>query len=404
MISWTNGNSSGGFMKKNQVIIILLIVFAALIIFSSRDNRLDSLPELQVIKPDTSSKEADQKRLQLNNEICELRNNSITDAIQIVSPAVVSVNVIKTEVVNRFLNPFENPFFGFFGNVPYKREVKGIGSGVIFSDQGYIITNAHVVEGATQIKVILSDNRQFEAELIGLDAVHDIAIIKIEGEENLPLAKLGSSCGLIMGEWVIAVGNPYGFLLKDSKPSVSVGVISALGRDFAPNQDGKIYKKMIQTDAAINPGNSGGPLVNVLGEVIGINSFIFSESGGSIGIGFAIPIDSVKKLADELIRYGKIREIWYGFKVQEITPVIASYLELKSMDGVLVSFLDAGGPADKAGLKKGDIIKKINQSIIKTTDDAELAVTDISVGDKMVLEVLRDSKTYKVSIDAVEYK
>jgi len=207
-----------------------------------------------------------------------------------------------------------------------------------------------------------------------------------------------------MGEWAIAVGNPYGFLLKDSKPSVSVGVISALNRDFAPNEDGKIYKKMIQTDAAINPGNSGGPLVNVMGEVIGINSFIFSESGGSIGIGFAIPIDSVKKIADELIKYGKIREIWYGFKVQEITPVIASYLGLNSSDGVLVAQLDKNGPAEKAGLKKGDIINKINKYQIKTTDDAEIAVTDVSVGDKMNLEIIRDTKPLSIEIDAVEYK
>jgi serine protease Do len=234
--------------------------------------------------------------------------------------------------------------------------------------------------------------------------VHDIAIVKIKDGSDLPIAKLGSSCGLIMGEWAIAVGNPYGFLLKDSKPSVSVGVISALNRDFAPNEDGKIYKKMIQTDAAINPGNSGGPLVNVMGEVIGINSFIFSESGGSIGIGFAIPIDSVKKIADELIKYGKIRDIWYGFKVQEISPVIASYLGLKTTDGVLVAHLDNNGPAEKAGLKKGDIISQINKYEIKTTDDAELAVTDVSVGDKMTMIVLRDKKTLSIVIDAVEYK
>jgi len=393
-------------MRKYEVIIILIVVFGILLIWGLRNEKRVSLAELQVNK--ASGTRIDQyasyeDRMALNDEICEVRHNAITNAIQIVSPAVVSVNVIKTETVNRYMNPFENPFFGFFGNVPYKREVKGIGSGVIFNSDGYIITNAHVVEGATQTKIILSDSRQFDGKLIGLDSVHDIAIVKIEGED-LPSARLGSSCGLIMGEWVIAVGNPYGFLLKDSKPSVSVGVISALNRDFAPNEDGKIYKKMIQTDAAINPGNSGGPLVNVLGEVIGINSFIFSESGGSIGIGFAIPVDSVKKLADELIKYGKIRDIWYGFKVQEITPVIASYLGLKSMDGVLVAYLDDNGPADKAGLKKGDIIHKINQYSIKTTDDAELAVTDISVGDKMTIDVSRGDKTYTVTINAVEYK
>jgi serine protease Do len=394
-------------MRKFEVIIILIIVFGSLIVLGIRDRDKQSLPELKVdtITGEVLEEYADSdQRFALNEELCESRHNAITTAIQIVSPAVVSVNVIKTEIVNRYLNPFDNPFFGFFKNVPYKREIKGIGSGVIFNHDGYIITNAHVVEGATQIKIILSDNRQFEGDLIGIDSVHDIAIVQIKDGSDLPVAKLGSSCGIIMGEWAIAVGNPYGFLLKDSKPSVSVGVISALNRDFAPNEDGKIYKKMIQTDAAINPGNSGGPLVNVMGEVIGINSFIFSESGGSIGIGFAIPIDSVKKIADELIKYGKIRDIWYGFKVQEISPVIASYLGLKSTDGVLVAHLDNNGPADKAGLKKGDIISQINKYEIKTTDDAELAVTDVSVGDKMTMEVLRDKKTLSIVIDAVEYK
>lgn len=393
-------------MKKFQVLIILVLVIAALLIWKPRNEDRASLPELQVNSEYEGSKEyyaSYQERNQTNQEICEQRYNSITNAVQIISPAVVSVNVIKTEIVNRYLNPFDSPFFGFFGNVPYKREVKGIGSGVIFNSDGYIMTNAHVVEGATQIKIILSDNRQFDGTLIGVDSVHDIAIVKIDGDD-LPKAKLGSSCGLIIGEWAVAVGNPYGFLLKDSKPSVSVGVVSALNRDFAPNEDGKIYKKMIQTDAAINPGNSGGPLVNVLGEVIGINSFIFSESGGSIGIGFAIPIDRVKKISDELIQYGKIRDIWYGFKVQEITPVLASYMGLKSMDGVLVAYLDKNGPADEAGLKKGDIITKINQYFIKTTDDAEIAVTDVSVGDKMKLEILRGKKKMTISIDAVEYK
>jgi len=394
-------------MRKFEVIVILIVIFGSLIILGIKYTDKKTLPELSIttgLETAAGQFSTAEERFNVNDELYESKHNGITTAIQIVSPAVVSVNVIKTEIVNRQLNPFDNPFFGFYRNAPYKREVKGIGSGVIFNSDGYIITNAHVVEGATQIKVILSDNRQFEGELIGLDSVHDIAIVKIKDGADLPVAKLGTSCGLIMGEWAIAVGNPYGFLLKDSKPSVSVGVISALNRDFAPNEDGKIYKKMIQTDAAINPGNSGGPLVNVMGEIIGINSFIFSESGGSIGIGFAIPIDSVKKIADELIKYGKIRDIWYGFKVQEITPVIASYLGLSSSDGVLVARLDKNGPAEKAGLKIDDIITKINKYQIKTTDDAEIAVTDVSVGDKMNLEIIRDTKHLSIVIDAVEYK
>jgi len=219
------------------------------------------------------------------------RINSITEAVKAVEPAVVSINVIKTEYV-RAVSPFGFGFFDFFGSIPLLRQVESIGSGVIYDPKGYIVTNAHIVSGATQIKVILPDKREFSGIVAGIDEIHDVAKIKITGN-NLPVAEMGNSNDLIIGEWSIALGNPYGFLMNDSKPSVSVGVISAVNRNFAARQDRREYKSMIQTDAAINPGNSGGPLVNINGEVVGINTFIFSENGGNIGIGFAIPINSV---------------------------------------------------------------------------------------------------------------
>lgn len=225
------------------------------------------------------------------------RSNSITKAVQAVEPAVVSINVVKTEII-RGGNPFGN-FFDFFGMGPMQRQVQSIGSGVIYDPNGFIVTNAHVVEGATQIKVVLPDKREFDARIVGVNAERDIAKLKIEGS-NLPHAALGKSSDIIIGEWSIAVGNPYGFLMNDSNPSVSVGVISAVNRSFAPRGDRKSYRSMIQTDTAINPGNSGGPLVNIKGEVIGINTFIFSENGGNIGIGFAIPIDAVKSILGAL--------------------------------------------------------------------------------------------------------
>ncbi len=228
-----------------------------------------------------------------NKAVDVSRQNAITNAVRLVEPAVVSVNVIKTELV-RARSPFGFGFFDFFG-YPMQRQVQSIGSGVIYDAKGYIITNAHVVSGATQIKVVLPDKREFDAGIVGIDQIHDIAKLKISGN-RLPVAKLGDSSDLIIGEWSIALGNPYGFLMNDSKPSVSVGVISALNRSFAPREDRHDYKAMIQTDAAVNPGNSGGPLVNINGEVIGINTFIFSENGGNIGIGFAIPINSVKAI------------------------------------------------------------------------------------------------------------
>ncbi len=226
------------------------------------------------------------------------RENAITKAVRMVEPAVVSVNVMKTEIV-RARSPFGFGFFDFFDFAPMQRQVQSIGSGVIYDPDGYIITNAHVVSGATQIKVVLPDKREFDAGIVGLDAIHDVARLKINGNK-LPYAKLGDSKNLIIGEWSIALGNPYGFLMNDSKPSVSVGVISAVNRSFAPRADKHVYRNMIQTDAAVNPGNSGGPLVNINGEVIGINTFIFSENGGSVGIGFAIPVNSVKAILNQM--------------------------------------------------------------------------------------------------------
>ncbi|MCB5228457.1 MAG: trypsin-like peptidase domain-containing protein [Candidatus Cloacimonetes bacterium] len=226
------------------------------------------------------------------------RQNSITAAVNAVEPAVVSINVIKTESI-QIRRPFGIPFFDFFDFAPMQRQVQSIGTGIIYDPKGYIITNAHVVEGATQIKVVLPDKREFDATVLGVDDKHDIAKLKINGS-RLTHARLGSSQNLIIGEWAIALGNPYGFLMNDSKPSVSVGVISALNRSFSPRADQRSYRNMIQTDAAINPGNSGGPLVNINGEVVGINTFIFSESGGNVGIGFAIPIDDVKSILAKL--------------------------------------------------------------------------------------------------------
>ncbi|MBC8384840.1 MAG: trypsin-like peptidase domain-containing protein [Candidatus Cloacimonetes bacterium] len=396
-------------MRKNDVLLILAILVIGILILNKFSAKKEDISELEINKKSedlihTTSSDEDhyEQRQHDTNDILVSRTNAITLAVEKVQPAVVSVNVIKTQVVRRYTNPFDNPFFGFFDNFPMKREIKSIGSGVIFTNDGYIITNSHVVEGATKIKIILSDARQYDGDLIGIDSVHDVAILKIEGDD-IPCAKLGDSSDIIIGEWAVAVGNPYGFLIKDSKPSVSVGVISAVDRNFAENREQKVYRRMIQTDAAINPGNSGGPLVNIYGEVIGINTFIFSETGGNIGIGFAIPIDKVKKVSQELIKYGKVRDIWFGFKVQDINPMIASYLKLDSADGVIVAYIENNGPADKAGLQKSDIIRKINKMEINTANDAELVITDVAVGDVIELEVYRKNKKKLIRFNAVEH-
>jgi serine protease Do len=345
-----------------------------------------------------SKKEARQSANQaLNNS----RQNAITDAVEAVEPAVVSVNVIKTEIVRGNVNPFGWPFGDFFGGAPMQRQVQGIGSGVIFDKEGYIITNAHVASGATQITVVLPDGRDFDAKVTGIDETNDVAIIKISGS-NLPYAKLGTSSDLIIGEWAVALGNPYGFLMNDTKPSVAVGVISAVKRNFGQRQDGKLYKDMIQTDAAINQGNSGGPLVNINGEVIGINTFIVSESGGSIGIGFALPIDRVKNITEEIIKYHKVRSVNFSFKVQDINPELASYLNLDKQAGALVVDLDSKSPAYKAGLRNGDVITKVNGTPILSATDVRLAAADIMVGTQITFEIFRDGKKQTIIYTAKE--
>jgi len=398
----------------NIIMTLLIVLIVSLVLFqnsgedSAKPSQSEFNPPDQVrekIFPTErdSGYPGQQQREQRGDEYRLARENAVTRAVSLTGQAVVSVNVIKTQIVRRNTNPFDNPFFGFFNYRPYRREVQSIGSGIIFSSDGYIVTNSHVVEGATQIKIILEDQRHFEAEIVGFDSVLDIAVLKIDAHD-LPVASFGRSEDLIPGETVIAIGNPYAFLIKDSKPSVSVGVVSAVGRNFSQDSNGKMYQGMIQTDAAINPGNSGGPLVNILGEVVGINTFIFSESGGSIGLGFAIPIERVKRISKEVIEYGRVRQIWFGFKIQDLNPMIASYLDLTDLDGVIVSLIENDSPAVNAGLQRGDIIKSINRMVIRNSGDAEIAISEISVGDMIELEVLRGNRLIPISFEAVEFR
>lgn len=392
-------------MRRIDVFFIIALIIVGIMLFNKYYTPEREVPEVLLQKPvireeQPAVKPPQELQQEKSSELQDLltsRRNAITNAVEQVQPAVVSVNVIKTRVRRRIFNPF----FGFFDETPY--QVRSIGSGVIFSEDGYIMTNAHVVEDATEIKILLEDERQFEAELIGYDNVHDLAILKISSD-HLPIANLGESDDLIIGEWSIALGNPYAYLMKDSKPSVSVGVISALNRDFSQERDGRIYRRMIQTDAAINQGNSGGPLVNIHGEVIGINTFIFTETGGNIGLGFAIPINRAKRIASELIRYGEVRRVWFGFRVQDLNPMLKSYLDLDTEDGVMVASVERGSPVAEAGLQRGDVITEINNNKIRNTEDAELAVTDMKVGDTIILTIIREGEKLTLSYEAKEYK
>jgi serine protease Do len=342
------------------------------------------------------------------DDVASSRRSAIVRAAEHVGPAVVSITVVQTRVVaasprSPFADPFFDQFFrDRFGVRRRVEKVPSLGSGVLLTADGLVVTNEHVVRHGTDIKVTLTDGRQFDADLIASQQDYDLALLRINGS-NLPYAELGSSRDLIIGEWAIAIGNPFGYLLEDAHPTVTVGVISAVNRNIKTSEEViGVYTGMIQTDAAINPGNSGGALVNSLGQVIGINTFIITQSGGSMGMGFAIPVSRVKFILDEVRRYGRIREIWIGLLVQEMTPLIARSFGLESSEGVIVSQVDKGSPADKAGLKRGDVIIEVNGGHITDFESARRAIFGARVGDVLEFTIVRDGDQKTVRVDVEE--
>ncbi len=342
-----------------------------------------------------------------NEAISTSRRTSIVSAVERAGPAVVSI-VATFQMQRRGFSPmFDDPFFGHFV-VPrlYTREEPNTGSGVIIDEAGYIVTNAHVVQlgdyTARRIRAVLTDGRSLVCNLVGVDVMSDLAVLHVEGQD-IPVAALGRSDDIMTGEWAITIGNPLGLAVEDAQPAVAVGVVSALGRNFRRQQGSRtVYRDMIQTDATINPGNSGGPLVNALGEVIGINTFILSESGGSEGVGFAIPIDRVRRVADELIQYGGTRRGWTGLSVIDITEYVAQELNIDNRLGVLVNEIDPDSPADVAGILVMDVIRKINGEVIASYPEAREALYGSLVGDSIELEVERDGRLMPLVLHIAE--
>jgi Trypsin-like serine proteases, typically periplasmic, contain C-terminal PDZ domain len=333
------------------------------------------------------------------------RENAIVEATKMVSPSVVGIVVTQMQLVRRSYGSDE--FFDFFFGpelMPRVKEVERMGSGFVFSQDGYILTNFHVVEGAQKLYVTFSDGRQLEGKIIGVDPQTDLAVISVKGS-SFSSARLGNSDTLLIGEWAIAIGNPFGFFINDAHPTVTLGVISAVDRNFAPSE-GVYYQGMIQTDAAINQGNSGGPLVDAKGEVIGINTFIFTGSDnnrGSIGIGFAIPIDRAKRVVKELLSFGKRRTIYTGISVQDLNRSIALALGYDRTTGVVVSEIHKSSPGEAAGLKRGDIILQMGNRRIHSSGDIDGVFLDYFVGDSINIDYFRSGKRQQSRIVLKDY-
>lgn len=340
----------------------------------------------------------------VNESITLSRQTAITRAVEAATPAIVSINVIELQQV-RYRDPFadffQDPFFGqFFSERQSRiieRRVQNLGSGFVISPDGYIVTNHHVAGNATKVTVSLTDGQTLDAELIGADKATDLALLKISPDRPLEYLRFSESPEPIVGEWAIALGNPFG-LFEAAAPSVTVGVVSAAERDLG-SKDGRIYHDMIQTDAAINRGNSGGPLINSLGEVIGVNAAIYSESGGSVGLGFAVPAARAQRIISELRETGQVDRSYYtGISFVAVTAQIAEALELEDTRGILVADVDSGSPAEEAGLLPYDLIVALQDESISNHDDYIARIFDFRPGDVITYHVLRNNRRVQLSL------
>lgn len=320
------------------------------------------------------------------------RENAVVRAVECVSPAVVNISseyesVQRSNPFSDFASdPFFERFFRDFFEPDYRRRRKrnSLGSGVIIDGvRGYILTNEHVIARSTAIKVTLKDEREFEAEQVGAAPDYDLAVLRIQTDEALPAIPMGRSDDLMIGETVIAIGNPFGF-----SNTVTTGVISALQRSI--QADNRLYRDFIQTDASINPGNSGGPLLNINGDLIGINTAIYAKAQG---IGFAIPINRAKRIVDDLIKYGEVHIPWLGLTVQDLDAQLSQYVEVRDVQGVLISEVSPDSPAEEAGLKPGDIVTSVGGRAVNSKDGFHTAVAGFTAGDVVPLSALCKDKT-----------
>jgi len=320
-------------------------------------------------------------------------SDGIANIAEKVGPAVVNIDTVR--MVKQSSPLIDDPVFRhFFGEEfqEYSRTIpqKGTGSGFIINKDGYILTNEHVVHMSDEIKITLADGREFNGKVVGSDETSDLAIVKVESKDDLPVAKLGDSETLRVGEIVIAIGNPLGL-----QQTVTMGVVSAKGRNIPAGRTGQVYKDFIQTDTAINPGNSGGPLLNTKGEVIGVNTAIIPYAQG---IGFAIPISIAERNIDDLINLGRVRRSWLGVYIQEVTPEIAEQFKLTEEKGVLIGQVVEDSPAEKAGILRGDVVVEVNDEEVNTPDELQEKIRNIEIGQEAVIKVIRDGETILLNV------
>lgn len=330
------------------------------------------------------------------------RETALVRAVERVAPSVVSITAVKKSSLqySRVEDLLRKRMLG-----PLSAESTEIGSGIVLDEEGYILTNNHLVGGAEEVWVVTSKGEEFNASVVGTASRFDLAVIQvIDGRDSFTPAPIGDSDDLMVGEWVVALGNPYGHLLVNPEPSVTAGVISALNRDINPaEQTTTRYKNMIQTDATINPGNSGGPLVNAAGEVVGMNTFSFSQSGVSLGLGFAIPVNKCIELAQDLIKYGREPGVWVGLAVYALSEVPTHYLarlglEGRDLDAVLVWTLEDGSPAARAGVQLGDVITAVDGERVINSTNALRAISTARVGDTITFSIERAGEKLEIPV------
>jgi Do/DeqQ family serine protease len=330
-----------------------------------------------------------------------LRESAIVRAVRKVSPAVVNISSAyetrtRSNPFTGFGSPFFEEFFKDFFDPRFERrqQSNSLGSGVIIDGaRGLILTNAHVIQRSGTIKVVLQDEREYEARIIGADPESDLAVLKIETRENLPSIPMGSSSDLMIGETVIAIGNPFGF-----SHTVTTGVISALNRSI--RTDDRVFQDFIQIDASINPGNSGGPLLNINGELIGINTAIYAKAQG---IGFAIPINKASKIVADLIQYGEVKQAWIGLVVQDIDEKVAQYLNYSAKKGVIIKAVEPESPAKGAGLREGDILVSLGSRKIAGLDDYLAASKSIAPGETLEAQFWRSGRLQTATLKPTEF-